>query len=136
MKINSWFGDIAFWNVITSFHEVTSMLQIVGEESLSRFSGWVKTMALFGGVADHTPQGQAWPHHDFFEMIIHNKKCPHISSEVKHKPSFLICLQLLELHFPDNFFFSINNLVSNFRMLWHRLDFNKPYFYFEHFHIT
>jgi hypothetical protein len=33
-------------------------------------------MPLFGGVANHTPQGLVWPHHDFFKMIIHNKKMP------------------------------------------------------------
>jgi len=66
------------------------MLQIIGDESLSRPNGQAKTMALFDGVADHIPQGLIWPHHGFFEMIIHNKKCPHINSVVMHKPSFFI----------------------------------------------
>jgi hypothetical protein len=77
-------------NVI--FYGRDSMLGIVGDESLLRPSGWVGTMALFGGVANHTPQGITWPHHDFFEMIIHNKKRPHINIVVMHKPSFFICL--------------------------------------------
>jgi hypothetical protein len=77
-------------NVI--FHGCDSMLQIVGDESLLKHNGQAIIMALFGGVANHTPQGLAWPHHDFFEMIIHNKKCPHINSAVMHKPSFFICL--------------------------------------------
>jgi len=33
------------------------MLQIIGDESLSRPNGQAKTMALFDGVADHIPQG-------------------------------------------------------------------------------
>jgi hypothetical protein len=52
-------------------------------------NGQTKIMALFGGVAKHTPQGLAWPHHDFFKMIIHNKKRPHINSVVMHNQVFL-----------------------------------------------
>jgi hypothetical protein len=35
------------------------MLQIVGDESLLKRNGQTKIMALFGGVAKHTPQGLA-----------------------------------------------------------------------------
>ncbi len=44
-------------NVI--FHGHDSMLQIVGDESLLKRNGQTKIMALFGGVAKHTPQGLA-----------------------------------------------------------------------------
>ncbi len=58
------------------FHQCDSMLRIVGDESFSRHNGRAGIMPLFGGVANHTPQGLVWPHHDFFKMIIHNKKMP------------------------------------------------------------
>jgi hypothetical protein len=44
-------------NVI--FHGCDSMLWIVGDESLLRLNGRIRTMALFDGVANHTPQGLA-----------------------------------------------------------------------------
>jgi len=44
-------------NVI--FHGRDSMLQIVGDESLSKRNGQAKIMTLFGGVANHKPQGLA-----------------------------------------------------------------------------
>jgi hypothetical protein len=58
-------------NVI--FHGCDSMLRIVSDESFLKPIGWAGTMALFSGVANHTPQGLARPHHDFFKMIIHKK---------------------------------------------------------------
>ncbi len=44
-------------NVI--FHGCDSVLPIIGDETLLRFNGRIKTMALFDGVADHTPRGLA-----------------------------------------------------------------------------
>jgi hypothetical protein len=119
-------------NVI--FHGCDSMLQIVSDESLSKPSGRAKTMALFDGVANHTPQGLTWPHHDFFKMIIHNKKRPHINNAMMHKLNFFIYLQLLELHFPNSFFFSNNNLLSSFKTLWHRFDLKSLLLFRMFFH--
>jgi hypothetical protein len=39
------------------FHQCDSMLRIVGDESFSRHNGRAGIMPLFGGVANHTPQG-------------------------------------------------------------------------------
>jgi len=41
------------------FHGCDSMLRIVGDETLSRFNGRIIIMALFDGVANHTPRGLA-----------------------------------------------------------------------------
>jgi hypothetical protein len=53
--INHW--PMLVVNVI--FHGCDSVLPIIGDETLLRFNGRIKTMALFDGVADHTPRGLA-----------------------------------------------------------------------------